>query len=87
MIQNRKFAMNNKDRPIKAWGVCCIQGRGSPPPQAVEAFFQKFIQIYEGHGGLISAHPQHGKKPWMGPGNLADGGDMLSKVWNQTGNK
>jgi eukaryotic translation initiation factor 2C len=79
--------VNNKDRPIKAWGVCCITGRGSPPPSAVEAFFQKFVQIYEGHGGIVMSHPQHGKKPWMGPGNLADGGDMISKVWNQTGNK
>lgn len=53
-----------------------IQSRGSPPPQAVEGFFQKFIQVYESHGGVIAAHPQHGKKPWMGPGNLADGGEL-----------
>jgi eukaryotic translation initiation factor 2C len=71
----RKFAVNNKDRPIKAWGVCAITGhRGSIPPPAVQAFFQKFVQIYESHGGLVMAHPQHGKTPWMGPGNLADGG-------------
>ena len=86
-LDGRKFAMNNKERPIKAWGVCCVQGRGSPPPQAIEAFFQKFVQIYEAHGGLVAAHPQHGKKPWMGPGNLADGGEMIQKVWIQTGNK
>ncbi|KAF2031818.1 Piwi-domain-containing protein [Setomelanomma holmii] len=75
------------DRPIKAWGVCCIQGRGAPPPQAVEGFIQKFVQIYESHGGLVAAHPQHGKKPWMGAGNLADGGEMVAKAWNQTGNR
>ncbi|KAH6511572.1 hypothetical protein HBI81_243350 [Parastagonospora nodorum] len=86
-LDGRKFAMNNKDRPIKAWGVCYIVGRGAPPPAAVEAFFQKFIQIYESHGGLVSSHPQHGKKPWMGPGNLADGGEMVQKVWNMTGNR
>ncbi|RAR09531.1 Piwi-domain-containing protein [Stemphylium lycopersici] len=86
-LDGRKFVINNKDRPIKAWGICCIQGRGSPPPQAVEAFVQKFVQVYESHGGLVAAHPQHGKKPWMGPGNLADGGEMVQKVWNQTGNK
>lgn len=86
-LDGRKFAMTNKDRPIKAWGVCAVGGRGSPPPQAVEAFVQKFVQIYEAHGGFIAAHPQHGKKPWMGPGNLADGGEMVAKVWNQTGNK
>ncbi|KAI8939451.1 hypothetical protein NX059_003228 [Plenodomus lindquistii] len=86
-LDGRKFAINNKDRPIKAWGVCCIQGRGSPPAPAVEAFFQKFIQIYGDHGGVIAAHPQHGKKPWMGPGNLSDGGELVQKVWTQTGNK
>ncbi|CAN9089423.1 unnamed protein product [Alternaria alternata] len=86
-LDGRKFIMNNKERPIKAWGVCCVQGRGSPPPQAIEAFFQKFVQIYEAHGGLVASHPQHGKKPWMGPGNLADGGEMIQKVWIQTGNK
>jgi hypothetical protein len=59
----------------------------APPPPAVEAFFQKFVQIYESHGGVVAAHPQHGKKPWLGPGNLADGGEMVQKVWNQTGNR
>ncbi|KAL1800152.1 hypothetical protein ACET3X_000494 [Alternaria dauci] len=86
-LDGRKFIMNNKERPIKAWGVCCVQGRGSPPPPAIEAFVQKFVQIYEAHGGLVASHPQHGKKPWMGPGNLADGGEMIQKVWIQTGNK
>lgn len=86
-LDGRKFALNNKDRPIKAWGVCCIQGRGSPPPSAVESFFQKFVQIYESHGGSILAHPQHGKKPWMGGGDLRDAGEMVNKAWTQTGNK
>ncbi|KAH8727196.1 Piwi domain-containing protein [Phaeosphaeriaceae sp. PMI808] len=86
-LDGRKFILSNKDRPIKAWGVCVIQGRGAPPQPAVETFIQKFIKIFEGHGGIISSHPQHGKKPWMGPGNLADGGEMVSKVWNQTGNR
>lgn len=68
--------MNNQQRPIKGWGVCVIQGRGSAPQAAVEAFVHKLTQIYEGHGGLISAHPTHGKRPWIGPGNLQDGGEM-----------
>jgi eukaryotic translation initiation factor 2C len=75
-LDGRKFIMPNKDRPIKAWGVCAIQGRNGVPQAAVEGFIQKFVQIYEAHGGQILAHPQHGKKPWMGPGNLADGGEM-----------
>lgn len=68
--------MNNANRPIKGWGVCVIQGRNSVPQAAVESFVQKFVQIYESHGGVISAHPQYGKKPWMGPGNLSDGGEL-----------
>ncbi|KAK1917141.1 hypothetical protein P3342_011986 [Pyrenophora teres f. teres] len=66
-LDARKFAVTNKDRPIKAWG--------------------KFIQIYESHGGVVLSHPEYGKKPWMGPGNLGDGGEMVQKIWNQTGNK
>jgi eukaryotic translation initiation factor 2C len=79
--------MNNKDRPLRAWGVCCITGRGAPPPDAVKSFVQKFVQIYESHGGIIQAHPQHGKVPYMGPGNLADGGEMVQKFWTQVGNR
>ncbi|KAA8613409.1 eukaryotic translation initiation factor 2C 2 [Pyrenophora tritici-repentis] len=86
-LDARKFAVTNKDKPIKAWGICAIQGRGSPSPPAVLAFIEKFIQIYESHGGVILSHPEHGKKPWLGPGNLGDGGEMVQKAWNQTGNK
>lgn len=68
--------MNNQQRPIKGWGVCVIAHNRAPPPQAVEQFVQKFIQIYESHGGVFASHPQHQKKPWMGMGNLADGGEM-----------
>jgi len=75
-LDGRKFAINNQQRPIKGWGVCVIGSRNAPPQQAVEQFIQKFIQIYESHGGVFASHPQHGKKPWMGMGNLADGGEM-----------
>jgi eukaryotic translation initiation factor 2C len=36
-LDGRKFAMNNKDRPVKAWGVCCIQGRGGEYIQATNS--------------------------------------------------
>jgi eukaryotic translation initiation factor 2C len=84
-LDGRKFALPNTDKPIQAWGVCVIQGRGSCPQPAVEKFMQSFIQIYEAHGGKIAAHPQHGKKPWMGPGNLADGGELVNKAFNACG--
>jgi eukaryotic translation initiation factor 2C len=86
-LDGRKFAINNKERPIKGWGVCVIQGRGAPPQPAVEAFVQKFIQIYEGHGGVFAPHPTHGKQPWMGPGILSDGGELVANAWNKTGNR
>lgn len=68
--------MNNEKRPIRAWGVCVIQGNRPPTSQAVEGFIQKFVQIYESHGGKFDAHPDHGKKPWFGMGNLSDGGEL-----------
>ncbi len=86
-LDGRKFAMNNKDHPVTAWGVCLIQDRRAPPTAAVEQFVQKFIQIYESHGGVFVPHKDHGKKPWMGYGNLADGGELVAKAWNQTGNR
>lgn len=79
--------MGNTARPIKAWGVGVVQGRGAPPPPAVNKFIANFIKIFESHGGAIAAHPQHGKTPYIGPVNLADGGEMIQKLWNQTGNR
>jgi len=85
-LDGRKFVLSNTDKPIKAWGVCVIQGRGSAPQPAVEKFMQQFVSIYESHGGKISSHPTNGKKPWMGPGNLADGGELVAKAFNACGN-
>ncbi|KAF1362486.1 Piwi-domain-containing protein [Lizonia empirigonia] len=86
-LDGRKFAINNDKRAIRAWGVCVIQHARAPPQAAVESFIQKFVQIYESHGGRFDAHPQFGKKPWLGQGNLADGGELVQKVWNNTGNR
>lgn len=86
-LDGRKFALPNQDRPIKAWGVCVIQGRFAPNPSQVEKFIDDFIRIYEGHGGQILSHPKFGKKPWMGPGNLADGGELVAKAFTATGNR
>ncbi|KAJ4987318.1 eukaryotic translation initiation factor 2c [Stagonosporopsis vannaccii] len=86
-LDGRKFAMKNTQRPIKGWGVCVINHRHAPPPQAVDQFINKFIQIYESHGGVFAVHPQYGKKPWVGVGNLSDGGELVAKAWNQTGNR
>lgn len=68
--------MNNAQRHIRAWGVCVIQHPRAPSPGQVTHFVEQFITIYEKHGGIFDAHPAHGKKPWIGPGNLADGGEL-----------
>ncbi|KAJ4348243.1 Protein argonaute [Didymosphaeria variabile] len=86
-LDGRVFALPNTDRPIKAWGVCVVQGRNAVPPEAAKKFAQEFIKIYTAHGGVIQPHPQHGTTPWIGPGNLADGGEMINKAFQNTGNR
>lgn len=82
MRSGRKFAVNNGQRHIRAWGVSVIQDRRAPPLPAVESFMKKFVQIYESHGGVFDVHPEHGKRPWIGPGNLADGGELSKSSFN-----
>ncbi|KAF2444106.1 eukaryotic translation initiation factor 2C 2 [Karstenula rhodostoma CBS 690.94] len=86
-LDGRVFALPNTDRPIRGWGVCVIQGRGSVSPDVARKFAQEFVKIYTAHGGVISSHPTHGTTPWIGPGNLADGGEMVNKAYQQTGNR
>ncbi|PVH96601.1 Piwi-domain-containing protein [Periconia macrospinosa] len=87
-LDGRKFALPNQN-PIRGWGVCVIQPtrKNDPgvPKDMVAKFFSEFIKIYEGHGGRIMAHPKLGKAPWMGPGALSDGGELVAKAWNATG--
>ncbi|KAF2789751.1 Piwi-domain-containing protein [Melanomma pulvis-pyrius CBS 109.77] len=85
-LDGRKFAIPN-EKPLMAWGVCVITGRGAPPQPAVKAFVDNLVRIYESHGGKITSHPKFGKTPWMGPGNLADGGELVAKAYNATGNQ
>ncbi|KAF1977039.1 eukaryotic translation initiation factor 2C 2 [Bimuria novae-zelandiae CBS 107.79] len=86
-LDGRQFVLPNTDKPIKAWGVCVIQGRGAPTPDVATTFAQQFVKIYTAHGGVIASHPTHGQKPWIGPGNLADGGEMVNKAFTATGNR
>lgn len=81
-IDGKKFATPNT-RPIMAWGVCVIQDpREAPDQAATAAFFKQFVQIYKGHGGQFA-----NDMPVMVPGNLLRGGEMITEVWNATGNK
>ena len=86
-LDGRKFVLANNERPIKSWGICVVQGRGAPQPQAIQRFAEEFVRVYESHGGKVMAHPKFGKTPWMGPGNLADGGELVAKAFTQTGNR
>ncbi|KAJ4291053.1 Protein argonaute [Kalmusia sp. IMI 367209] len=86
-LDGRHFALPNNDRPLKAWGICVITGRNAVSPTAAENFAQSFIKIYKAHGGKIISHPKLGEKPWIGPGSLADGGEMINKAFLATGNR
>lgn len=86
-LDGRKFININKNNPIKAWGVCVISGRGMPPIDHVKKFLENFIRIYEAHGGKVVRHAKFGQTPWMGPGNLSEGGELVANAYNATGNR
>lgn len=80
-IDGKKF-MTSNPTPLKSWGVCVIQDREAPDQAATAAFFKNFVSIYQGHGGKI-ANPS----PVMLPGHLQRGGEMITDIWNATGQK
>ncbi|OCL04728.1 Piwi-domain-containing protein [Glonium stellatum] len=82
-IDNMKFLTPNS-KPLNAWGVCAVQGRGGVDEPTARAFIAQFIKIFEGHGGRFTPE---GKQPAFGPGSLARGGEMVTDIWNTTGNK
>lgn len=82
-LDGKKFIGPNT-KEIGAWGVCVIQGRFAVSKEATQAFVDNLIKIYEGHGGKFST--KWGKKPYICPGNLADGGELVAKAYNNTGN-
>ncbi|KAK7193057.1 hypothetical protein DPSP01_007599 [Paraphaeosphaeria sporulosa] len=86
-LDGRVFALPNTDRPIKGWGICVVQGRGAATPDVAKRFAAEFVKIYTAHGGIVASHPTHGTTPWIGPGNLADGGEMVNKAYQATGNR
>ncbi|CAI6339047.1 unnamed protein product [Periconia digitata] len=89
-LDGRKFALANQ-KEVKAWGVCCIMPTRRNDPglskDVVGKFFSEFIKTYEGHGGRFAVHPKYGKLPWFGQGSLADGGALVEKAYNATGNQ
>ncbi|OCK86160.1 Piwi-domain-containing protein [Lepidopterella palustris CBS 459.81] len=81
-IDNLKFLTPNTTE-LRAWGVCVVSGRPSDINMA-QKFVEEFVKTYQGHGGKFHAD---GKQPYIGLGNLAQGGEMVSKIWSDTGNK
>ncbi|KAF2278534.1 Piwi-domain-containing protein [Westerdykella ornata] len=88
-LDGRKFIGPNT-REIGAWGVCVIQGKFGASKEQTQAFVNNFIRIYEGHGGRFNtsnaAPGRQPKQPFISPGNLADGGELVAKAFNSTGN-
>lgn len=80
MLLGKKFLGKNTV-PLKSWGVCVVQGRGSVDPNAARRFFDRFVEVYKKHGGDIQQ-----PKFQLVPGNLQQGSEMVQNAWNATGN-
>ncbi|KAF2760873.1 Piwi-domain-containing protein [Pseudovirgaria hyperparasitica] len=82
-IDDLKFLYSNVNI-LKSWGICVVQGRGGVDKTSVQQFMSNFIRIYEKHGGRIDPGS---KQPPIELGNLAQGGEMITTIWNTTGNR
>ncbi|OJD34765.1 piwi domain-containing protein [Diplodia corticola] len=80
MLLGKKFLSKNTV-PLKSWGVCVIQGRGSVDAESAKRFFTRFIEVYKKHGGEVV-----NSKFQLMQGNLQQGTEMVTNVWNATGN-
>jgi eukaryotic translation initiation factor 2C len=84
-LDGKTFAIPNQ-RELGAWGFCVVQDRRGPAvtKEAAQAFASHFVKIFEGHGGKFNAKLD--KLPVLCIGNLQDGGEMIYKAFQQTGN-
>ncbi|EKG10810.1 Argonaute/Dicer protein PAZ [Macrophomina phaseolina MS6] len=80
MLLGKKFLAKNTV-PLKSWGVCVVQGRGSCDPETARRFFARFVEIYRKHGGDVASTQFS-----LIPGNLQQGAEMVMNAWNSTGN-
>jgi eukaryotic translation initiation factor 2C len=71
-LDGKKFAVNNKDRPIKAWGVCCIQGRGC---EYIPAVLSKFQQL------TPSQHPLPRRLRLSSPSSCRSTSPTVERSW------
>jgi eukaryotic translation initiation factor 2C len=71
-------------QPLKRWGVAIVDGgRGPCVNQPVaQNFFTQFAKIYRQHGGVVDS-----SEPVMMVIKASRGGEMISDIWNATGNK
>ncbi|KAF2838610.1 Piwi-domain-containing protein [Patellaria atrata CBS 101060] len=81
-IDGKKFIQPNTT-PIKVWGVCVVQGRGAADPNSCTRFFQEFVNTYDKqHGGRFAE-----RVPTILPGQVSQGIEMVTTIWNTVGNK
>lgn len=78
-LRGKRF-LGPHDNPIKSWGVCIIPGRFEATKEQVEAFFQTFISVFQGHGGRFA-----NKTPSIcrASGNP---GEAVAQIYQMTGN-
>ncbi|KAF2201527.1 Piwi-domain-containing protein [Delitschia confertaspora ATCC 74209] len=77
-------ALAGKDTPLTAWGICVIQGRDQPYHAQVENFAKQFVKIFESHG--VKFGTKFGKAPAVHYTDVSHGGEMVTEIWNKTGN-
>ncbi|CAL8577970.1 Protein argonaute, variant 2 [Xanthoria parietina] len=57
-LRGKKFLAPN-EKPLKSWGIAILndpssaQRAGTPNQAQVRTFIQTFIQVYQGHGGIV----------------------------------
>lgn len=83
-LRGKTFATSPKE-PLKTWGVCIlVQGQDRRPPPTIEqvkTFLQSFINLYRGHGGVVTnTNPPiiHG---------VPDTAKAIETTWSAAGNQ
>ena len=82
-----RFVERNR-QVLESWGVCIIDyGRGVPTRrESVDAFFDRFMEIYRGHGGNISTNTVLKGRPNIMKVQINRGGEIVADIFNGTGN-
>ena len=82
-LRNKKF-FHTHPTPLKSWAVAVFPGMGGREaisPQQVQAFIASFINVFQGHGGVIQNKQPSIVKVGVHPG------EAVEKCWLAAGNQ